>query len=454
MAKRLFQAGVGVCAGFWLAAGWALCVHPLALAQGSGGFAQNESGAAPDGSRADRSADKSSQQPALTIPVEPLGFSAPGPIYLRQRLSLVSLDFLDEDRLLFTFRVPGLIRRQLQAGESEADRNGEERHIRAVVLTLPAGTVQAEALWTLHDRERYLWMLKDGHFLLRDGNDLKQGDASLELKQFLRFAGPLLWVELDPSQQFLVTDSREPASAAPRPGEVPSPATAAATVVSHPEPDNVQPELALRILRRSTGQVMLVSRVRSIIHLPINSDGYLESLRATGTQWLLNLNYFTGGSMLVGRVESTCSPSYDFVSQRLVLVSACTGAGGRWLVAMTADGRRAWDALSPPTQIWPNLTMAPDGSRLARETLTVTHPVSAFAPLSPEDIKGQLVEVYDAASGKVALTVQASPVLDAGGNVAISPSGRRVAVLHAGAIQIYELPAPPPLPEAEGQRKR
>jgi len=60
-----------------------------------------------------------------------------------QRFSFVSLDFLDEDRLLFTFRVPGLIHRD--AGE------GEERQIRAVVLELPAGAVEAEALWTVHD---------------------------------------------------------------------------------------------------------------------------------------------------------------------------------------------------------------------------------------------------------------------------------------------------------------
>jgi hypothetical protein len=46
----------------------------------------------------------------------------------------------------------------------------------------------------------------------------------------------------------------------------------------------------------------------------------------------------------------------------------------------------------------------------------------------------------------VALTATASPVLDAGGNVAISPSGRRVAVISGGAIQVFELPAPPPLP--------
>jgi hypothetical protein len=43
--------------------------------------------------------------------------------------------------------------------------------------------------------------------------------------------------------------------------------------------------------------------------------------------------------------------------------------------------------------------------------------------------------------GKLDLKAYATPILDAGGNVAISPSGRRVAVLNGGAIDVYELPA-------------
>lgn len=86
--------------------------------------------------------------------------------------------------------------------------------------------------------------------------------------------------------------------------------------------------------------------------------------------------------------------------------------------------------------------MAPNGLRMARETLLVTHAVDTFSPLSFDDVKGQLVEVYNAASGKVELTAPASPILDGGGNVAISPSAKRVAVLDAGAIQVYELPVP------------
>jgi hypothetical protein len=40
------------------------------------------------------------------------------------------------------------------------------------------------------------------------------------------------------------------------------------------------------------------------------------------------------------------------------------------------------------------------------------------------------------------MTAPASPILDGGGNVAISPSARRVAILDAGAIQVYELASP------------
>jgi len=59
-----------------------------------------------------------------------------------------------------------------------------------------------------------------------------------------------------------------------------------------------------------------------------------------------------------------------------------------------------------------------------------------------------LVRVFDAANGREALAAPATPPLDAGGNVAISPSGRRVAVLNAGAIQIFDLPVPAQMPDS------
>jgi len=440
-----------------LLAGLSLCAAQPGRAQGITSFPAEQSHGPAEQSHGkerplpDRLPDKPTLPPEFTIPIEPLGFSAPGAIYLGQRNALASLDFLDENRLLFTFRVPGLIHRE------PGDRDGsDERQIRAVVLSLPAGAVIADALWTVHDRMRYLWMLKDGHFLLRDRDGIEQGDATLTLKPFLHFPGPLLWMELDPTQQYLVTNSREPATAEQKPGDVASPPTAeAGMTVDGERPadrDARVPEMVVRILRRDSGQVMLVSRVRTAVRLPINPEGYIESLRGNGEQWLLNLNYFTGGSQVMGHVNSTCPPSYDFISKQELLVTACDGDGAHDLVALDTAGHRLWQNLSGPQTVWPLLVMAPDGSRLARETLVVNHAVTAYSPLDSEDIRGQLVRVFDAANGKVVLDAPASPALDAGGNVAISPSGKRVAVLNSGAIEVFELPpAASPADEAKRQ---
>ncbi len=377
------------------------------------------------------------------IPVEPLGFSPPGPLYLGQRNSLVSLDFIGENELLFTFRVPGLIHRQLKVGESD---QSDERQIRAVVLHLPEGTIEAEGLWTLHDRGPYLWMLKDGHFLLRDGENLQLGDAHLDLKPLLQFPGPLLWLELDPSQRFMVANSQEPAAKHANADAADSPAKPAATLTPSDQAATgdaapAQPDFVVRILHRETGQVLLVSRVRQLVHLPINSEGYLESLRGRAQDWVLNLNYFTGGSRVLGTVESACAPNMDFISEQVVAVAGCDSLGSHKLLAVTTQGKTLWANLNPDTAIWPLLVRSPDGSRLVQETLAVTHAVSSYAPLSSDDIKGQVVRVFDAATGEVAFESPASPVLDAGGNVALSPSSRRVAVLNSGAIEVFDLPA-------------
>jgi hypothetical protein len=384
--------------------------------------------------------EKPSRAPVMTFPLEALGFSSPGSIYIGQRFSFVTLDFLDEDHLLLSFRVPGLMHRE--AGEYD------ERQIRALVVALPAGGVEAEALWTLHDRQRYLWMLGDGRFLLRDKENLELGDTSLELKPFLRFPGPLLSVAMDPEQKYLVTNSREPL-AAHRPDEVSPPPGAEDGDSGSGQQPEIESGMTVRILRRNSGEVMLVSHAHSAVRLTINSEGYLEDLHTGSDQWQLRLNYFTGGSRTFAQIESTCAPAFDFLSRSELLVTTCTTTGTGELSAITTGGRRLWDALTSDATVWPLVVKAPGGLRMARETLAVTHPVTSSAPLSLEEIKGQLVEILDAADGKVELETAATPILDSGGNVAISPTGRRVAVLSGGAIQVFELPPPPPLPRQD-----
>jgi hypothetical protein len=195
--------------------------------------------------------------------------------------------------------------------------------------------------------------------------------------------------------------------------------------------------------------VVLVAHVRNAVHVAFNADGYLETLRSTGNSWSIHFDPFTGGSTRAGGVDSSCAPRLDFVASSEYVATACVSAGGQWLVAMALDGRLLWQRPESATAIWPLMTESRSGTRLARETLQATHPVNAIAPLGSGDITHQEVVVLDAATGKEALRAQASPIFDAGGNVALSPSGRRAAILMEGGIQIFELPEAPPLSAAK-----
>lgn len=359
---------------------------------------------------------KPSQAPAALIPVAQFGYTEPSTIYLGQRISLISMDFLDEDRLLFSFRVPGLIHRS-------PDGTGEERHMRAVVLHVPDGRVEAEALWLLHDRAPFVWTLGNGEFLLRNGQELERGDRSLELKDYLRYPGPLVWVEVDPEEHFLVSGSVEPK-----------------------QPADSDKQLALRILDRQTNKVRLETHLTKAVHVPINSHGYIELVRVSGLNWQLDLRGFDGSRQRITQIESTCGPTVDFVADNLILLTECDTIGDRRLEALTTQGRKLWQKLLPDNNVWPLMRSAQDGRRVVRETLALEHPISATNPLTAEDVKQQRVEVLDTASGRLALTAIAAPVYDAGGNVALSPSGRRAAVLAGGSIEIFELNEPDPLP--------
>lgn len=432
-------------ARFWILAGLALAAAALLLPPACRGqrvlpravFASKKRVAAAEPEHV-----RATQQPSATIAATPLGFSSPNSNYLGFRYAFVSVDFLDEDRLLFTFRVPGLIHRTERTDDTE-----EERKVRAMVLHLPDGAVESETVWTLHDRGRYLYPLGNGEFLLRDRDTLRLGDASLQLKPYLQFPGPVLWVEADPSGKYLVTGSSEPPTSASKPNDVESPASAQASVVSDTPAAQGHPDMIVRILRRDDGKVMLVSHVNSAVHLPINSEGYLELLRGEKMTWKVSFDYFTGGNTIVGSVDSACMPMLDFLSAREFLATACGSEGDPKLEAMGLNGKQLWQNPSVGPSVWPLLVTNTTGTRLARESLIMNRVVNPMAPIEPDGVKGQDVQIIDAATGKVTLRAAASPALDLGGNVAISPSGKRVVILMDGNLQVFDLAAPAVVPD-------
>lgn len=386
----------------------------------------------------DKLPEKPTIPPSAKIPLDPLDFASPNPVYIGHRFTMASLDFLDENHLLFTFRVPGLIRRS-PGDEGDSD----EHNIRAVVLSIPSRTIEAQVTWVLHGRDRYIWPLKGGRFLLRDGNVLSMGDAQLRTKSFLSFPGPVLDVAMDPDEEYLVTNSREP--------------LATETKASSSEDGLVDdqstgvPDFVLRVFRRASGDVLNVTRVRAAARIPINSQGILQALRGYSNQWDVDLNGLHGGTKRLARVVSQCMPRLDFISDRQLLATTCKPEGGFGIIGITTTGEMLWQDSTSGYTVWPILRRSEAGLRFLRETLAVTREIGTYWALDRTDVKAQRIRVFNAADGSVAFEATADPVLDAGGNAAISPSGRRVALLSNGQIQIFDLPPAPALPSAAGR---
>ena len=386
--------------------------------------------------------EKPSLPVAFSIPVAPLGFSIPGNGYLLRKQSLVSLDFLREDRLLFTFRVSGLMQREAD------DSQGQKQQIRAIVLSLPDGKIESQAVWVVPDRFRYLWMLNDDHFLLRVRDGLDEGDGELKLSAYLRSPSRLLWIQMDPRQQVIITNSLEPANSTQGPGGAGDPPPKS----KGPAPSGLHKNseksiLVARTLKRSSGETIRVSRVpwtSQTEDWPMNSEGYLERSKESGGRWLLNLNYFAGGNRALMNVDSTCAPKYDFTSDTSLLMCRCDPESGWRLGLMSTDGKSRWETKAANNAIWSTVVVARNGSHVARATMLLKRAAYRYnRMLGAKDFQGQMVRVLDVDDGKVVLEAPLTPILDGGGNVAISPSGQRVAILNAGAIQVFQLPALP-----------
>ncbi len=239
----------------------------------------------------------------------------------------MSLDFLDEDRLLFTFHSTGLTKR-------ETDEAAAQRQIRAVVLALPDGKVEAQSSWTVPDRSRYLWLLRDGQFLVRTPDGLEQGDIKLELKPLPNPSGEVASLVLNPGKEIMVTTSGASASSPQNPSTPTVSPVAQTRLASDGPAPNPQGDLVIRTTQLNSGQVLMTQRVQSAFNAAINSQGYVQMATPQKYHWVLNLKSFSGESRELARVDSGCAPNVRFITDQKLFVTTCTPEGGlklqRW----------------------------------------------------------------------------------------------------------------------------
>jgi hypothetical protein len=378
-------------------------------------------------------------KPAVSIDVAELGYKAPGAFYLTFKLSSAAVGFFDDDHLLFTFRKGGLLRR---APNDPADDDDQE--IQALVLDLDTGKVAQKAEWRMHDRSEYLWPYKVGQFLVRVRDSLFLIDQTLRLEPFMTFDAGIRAIQISADRKLMVVETSEPEK-----------------LKTEQRRLGMGEPVKVRILPVGEKTPLMEIDGQGASLLPLMGDGLLDLLEGKGQgSWVMRDVPFHGEPKIVAQVKSSCQPSARPLSASVALMVGCYSDGNdREVIAVSTDGAELWRDHWQNRFVWGWFDSAVNGSRFVYESVAVSRPISTFDALYPEDIQGQMAGVYDTESGKLVLVRNASPVLTAGQNVALSPDGKRFAILRNGAIEIYDLPpvtepAPRKSPEMVAKKKK
>jgi hypothetical protein len=303
---------------------------------------------------------------------------------------VLSLSFLDQDHLLFTFRVAGLMKRL-----PDCPREDEDQLIRAVVLELPSGKAVTQTEWRMHDYGRYLWPLTDGRVIVRQRDSLLVAGSNLELQPYLQTDSRLRDIQVAPDGKILLVEVDRERHEPEEHKKLVEEATKAGAPLPHED-------VEIAVLRPDTKVLVAKSKVRSPVHLALIQDGFVEALAGKKDEWVLQFTPFKGEGRVFGKVSSACQPSAVVLDANTLSILTCSQAGGdRQAVAVNLSGDKLWQAPWDSRFVWPNYVYAAGSGRFAVGALHLTHSVTMTDPIDAEDVVGERVQVIDAATGKL-----------------------------------------------------
>jgi hypothetical protein len=372
--------------------------------------------------------------PASRILVAPLGFTAPAAIYQPYRIPESSLGFLDENHLLFTFHVARLMRRVPDDPSSNLDQT-----VRALVIDLPDGKVSAQEDWRLHDRDRYVWMLGDGTFLLRKRDAVFLGNKSLQqLHLYLQPLGTFMYGELAPAARNFEIEFVNQVHTL---GDQGSTAPAPTLGPDAPRLDTPRQQYTMLIFNTHS---LSSKRVNDLVHpiiLPLIAGGYITPEQRKGREWALMMNPWQGAPHEITKLTSSCRPEIEPISDDTLLSLSCLPYTTDHIVqAFDLSGKELWEQRWQSRFVWGTFAFSHTGNRFAYGSIEVSHELGTLDPVEDESILGQPIGVFEVKTGKLDLVLSATPVMTAGENFALSPSGNKFAIVRNGAIEIYNLP--------------
>jgi hypothetical protein len=366
----------------------------------------------------------------------------PTPALLRTRAAaMITLDFIDSDHLLFTFATRPLMTRESEdpavAPQTDPLSPHTDRMVHAEVVELPDGKVVTEKDWRLHDREAYLWPLGNGEFLLRVGGQLNLLEKDLTTRKVMESDRPIRWVQADKGSNLLVVEVEREQHTKDEHERL----AHDALLFNAPAPAEDYETYGLEF---RAGQ----PEAKQLFHIHLLQPGSLTG----NDEWLLQIDGSStgnfdvvalpiatkaekrGGKHSVLRLKSECRPTMEMLGHDVAMISACS-AHGRMEYGVTTEGKLLWKQ-NVPDPLWPYYERAANASRFAVQHVSRR----GGDGINDDNLGAGEAEVFDVATGERMFATTLEPLYATRHTVALSPDGRRLALLRQGALEVYELP--------------
>ena len=355
--------------------------------------------------------------PVRSVDLQPFDFRPISPLRSRDGAWHLSIDFLDENRLLATFEGNGVMRRMRNCPKTHDDRM-----VHAVLLDAKTGAVLKRADWYLHDRRRYLWPLASGKLLLRRADSLYELDGDLREKPVLEHTD-LYWLDITPDGQKVLV------------GTVAKKADDKADSKS-------SPKFETRVLDSATWSVIGTFPADRPIPVQATTKGYADVVLKSGWTWLVRFGGQGRGRVPITRVRSTCIPDLNVSSESTLLIGRCTQSQQDYVVSsFTTAGQFLWRRRWQEQLTSPTIRRSNSGARFALASVEVDRQNStATDEEGGPEVRRHHIEVFNSASGTSALKLETQPAINVGGNFALSPEGATLVLLRDSHLEIYSLP--------------
>jgi VWFA-related protein len=364
--------------------------------------------------------------PSIRIDVSPVGYQDLSAMARRSLAANLSLNFLDNDHVLFTFNPKRMFERL-----PDCPSTHEDRLVHAAVFEISTRRLVREAEWYLHDSRRYLWSFGQGRVLLRRLNSFYVVDSHLQERLLLNSPNEVLWTSVTPDSKQVILETAEESSAADTKSKRAS-----------------KSRVRIEFLDAETLTMQRVIRAEKPVNLEATSSGFASVTPGiSGKVWLVRFGPSERERANIARVRTRRAPDVLYPSSNVLLIGRdSTKSPGYSVSAFTVTGNRLWRQHWDAHRYTAIVETSADSSRFAISTLKLID-----APLSQSDTEKntpdsdsegleQHIQVVDTASGDHILSVTASPVVLSGQNYSLSPDGRRLVLLRGAALEVYELP--------------